>query len=70
MYDIIRGPINALLTIACLAIGFAAHAVQPYEPQIPNPLTEPWRWRAFNEVKGKMSALTQASDAAMWFCRW
>ena len=62
MYDII----GALLTLsspsACLAIGFAAHAVQPYEPQIPNPLTEPWRWRAFNEVKSKRPV---SADAGM-----
>ncbi|HJP30427.1 MAG TPA: hypothetical protein QGF95_07725 [Candidatus Latescibacteria bacterium] len=58
----------AISAILHLATPAAVHASRPYAPQTPNPLTEQWRWRSYDELKGRgLSALTQSADGAMWF---
>ena len=45
-----------------------AFAVRPYTPVHPDPVLEPWRWRAFPELKGLgLRCMAEAKDKAMWF---
>ena len=43
-------------------------AVQPYQPVHPDPLSEPWRYRSFPELKGQgLNSMAEARDGAIWF---
>jgi hypothetical protein len=45
-----------------------AEAVRPYQPVHPDPVTQPWRWRIFDELKGQgLKCLAEARDGAIWF---
>ena len=41
---------------------------QPFVPNTPDPIFEPWRWRSFPQLKGKgINCMTEASDGSIWF---
>ncbi len=47
--------------------GLMVWAAQPYNPQIVNPLTEPWRWKHFPELEGKgIRHVVESADQKVW----
>ena len=46
----------------------SAHAVRPYQPQLRDPMLEPWRWRSFSQLEGKgLRCLAEDADGNIWF---
>ena len=43
-------------------------AIQPYKPQLADPLLEPWRWHVLEELKGQgLSCLAEDQQGHFWF---
>ena len=56
---------GCLLLLALLP---ALRAVQPYAPQMADPIMDLWRWQKIAELDGKSPrSLTEGKDGAMWF---
>ncbi len=55
--------------LSFLIIGFSnAHAWEPYEPQLADPIEESWRWRHFSELDGMgVKDIEEAQDGSIWF---
>jgi len=55
-----------MLVLALLPLWCAA--VQPYTPQIADPLLEPWRWQQMGELDGlSVLCMDEAPDGTLWF---
>ena len=55
-------------TILCLLLTVPAYAVQPYTPVHPDPMLESWRWRTYQELKGRgLQCMAEDRDGNMWF---
>jgi len=51
-----------------LSLGRALPAVQPYEPNIVDPILESWRWRHIERLDGlSFQCMTQDANGVMWF---
>lgn len=47
---------------------FAFVQAEPYTPSHPDPVEDPWRWRAFPELKGvSVHCLAEGKDGTLWF---
>jgi len=43
-------------------------SVQPYEPIMPDPVHEPWRWQTYTALDGNdIFCMAQGTDGAVWF---
>ena len=61
---------DAFTAISCclaLLLVPGLRAVQPYTPQMADPLLDPWRWQKLTELDGtNPQCLAQGEDGAMW----
>ena len=58
-----------LLYIFCyLFLPVLCAAVQPYKPEIADPILEPWRWRHEERFNGLgVLCMDEAQDGSLWF---
>ena len=57
-----------LSLLLLLSLGGALPAVQPYEPNIVDPILESWRWRHIERIDGlSFQCMTQDANGVMWF---
>lgn len=62
---------NSITILVILYLTFTtlpALAACPYTPIISDPILEPWRWRNFPELQGRIiECMTEAKDSSIWF---
>ncbi len=59
-------PVLSLLAVLILAA--SARAVEPYEPNVADPLLEYWRWQHIERLDGlSFQCMTQDANGVMWF---
>lgn len=62
------GSYTFALLLAALKLSVVAQAVQPYEPNIADPLLEDWRWQHIKHLDGlSMQCMTQDANGVLWF---
>ncbi len=58
----------ALFLFVVLTLTASARAVQPYEPNVADPLLDSWRWQHFKRLDGlSFQCMTQDPNGVMWF---
>ncbi|MCB9082046.1 MAG: response regulator [Lewinellaceae bacterium] len=62
-----RVSIRLVLGLGFLLMGTIAFGVQPYTPEVVNPLSESWRWRHFPELEGKgVRCFVEDAQGRVW----
>jgi len=57
-----------MLALGLLLSATQAFALRPYEPDIPDPLTEAWRWRVFEETRNMgLRCMAETRDGGLVF---
>ena len=60
---------HCFILVCCLSfLSSPLWAIRPYQPTIPDPSEEPWRWHAYTALdRNDIFCLAQGTDGAVWF---
>ena len=67
-YRLLGQVANACCLLLLLALAPATRGVQPYAPNIADPILDQWRWKTIRELEGKNPrCMVEGKDGTMWF---
>lgn len=59
--------LKIIIFIGIALLSLQIHAIEPYKPQLANPVLEPWRWTDFPEYDTiRISCMAKGRDKGMW----